>query len=802
MMQLDTSTRRTRTRVLKGGLLFALALVVWLTIQQSLPVPEPLISTEGGSSARVERAAEAAPTAVHPVLGPAREDVILRGLRLALDDGAPLCRVEVAFYSIPDWSDVDPTAGTPPVDWEAARTYRPSEKQPLHAILSDAAGVVQVPEGLAGFLEIRLLDTTYFIVRPSVLHASSLYGASTTVYCREGARLSGKVVDTAGVVVVGAEVLIDYSAQLLFEGREASLNEIGAFQPGAVRRAVSDSEGFILKGLLAKAPTRVDITHPGYAPLTIQVDPLSPSEDRAVGDVVLSAGLTAAVQLVDHLGAPLSGAVQVWAAEGPVPATEIRTDSGGNALFKGLGEGRYFVRGEASEHSPRRVVLDVKPSLAPLLLVLESARRITGTVVSRKRGAVAGASVIAFAPYGHWRATTDQQGRFMFDELPFSQVRLVATAEGFVASDRVALASGGGDCVIELRDGCMIRGQVYRERGVHFDGSSIMVRAALLGSFGRSDNRYRSTICDATGRFVLGPFQDGEYRMTADGEMDGGESTVQVSGADADLEIQLQDKPLANGVVLEGRTGKPIAGASVALDLVSTDKPGSWIFAFTREGARQFACRSGADGAFRLRVKAAGENWLRVAKSGFRPLRLPARPGMQIRLERVPLLTGRIEHSNGLPAAGARLLWVKSPRVNGLASADGRYEIEQPAREEGLLCWTSMPFTWRVVSSAQAGRIVLPAPECAVRGLLRVNGLPGVGVAITLHAIEQADAAPRLWMPSLVVRSNERGEFRLENIRAGHYLLRAIIAGRVLSHAVTAVAGEEAAIMTLSVENR
>lgn len=237
-----------------------------------------------------------------------------------------------------------------------------------------------------------------------------------------------------------------------------------------------------------------------------------------------------------------------------------------------------------------------------------------------------------------------------------------------------------------------------------------------------------------------------------------------------------------DGVVVDARTSRPIAGAAVSLFrprqtapvVESSDGGGRWRFDAIEPGSYQ------------LVVSAAGY------AAAVMPLDVPA-TGVEIALERDDLATvsGVVSDVEGGPVAGA-VVAAKPAILSGaefdrtaplpaVTDGQGRYALSLAPGHYELAAWADGYVSERRylrVERRDAAMDFALWPACAIEGrvVVRDTGRPAAGVEVVAQPRgASATAAGEFEPPEQAVRAvaGAGGQFRLDGLRAGGYALYA-----------------------------
>jgi RNA polymerase sigma factor (sigma-70 family) len=450
------------------------------------------------------------------------------------------------------------------------------------------------------------------------------------------ARIAGRVIERGGGAVGGATVRLESDAIMAPESRTVIADLQGAFvfsnlSPGSFR--ISARAG----ALMGRVAHRVTVALGGATEIAIE----------------LTRGLAIAGRVVDAIG--------------PVPGTRVRLNSDlatstagadGRYHLEGLPPGRHVITADAAGHAPAQVIVALEAADrdgVDLTLGAESA--LTGRVLGRDGGPVAGASVTAFvvradalaeSVISSAVARSDAAGRFHLAGLGPGDVRVEAEhPEGGrgVAGPFALEAASTREIEVRLGKGGMIRGTVF------WDDRS--AAAGVVASGNQSGRPGSSTMTDERGRYEIGPFPAGEVTVHVRPEVDplgaGGEvkRLSLAAGEDregVDLIIPRHDREIS-GIVL-APDGTPLTGATVG---AAADYKGvSWrpYNKYARNEGGNYTVLSEADGTFAVKHLPAGTFTVWATDPGLPEadaFRVPAGTGgVRIRFTNAGTLAGQV----------------------------------------------------------------------------------------------------------------------------------------------------------------
>ena len=381
-----------------------------------------------------------------------------------------------------------------------------------------------------------------------------------------GRFIAGRVAWPDSSPAIGAEVEVDFDP--------AFLSGLGAFNAinGRSGMGQTDEQGSFRINGLGAGPFVVKVTaRPEEAD---DSEPLWVGQASAVrpGDVIqlqLSEPLGVRGQLQDDLGQPIPAfTVIARRSSGPglIPGLGLESvtgdfeDENGEFFLKGLREGDWELIAKAEGHGiaePLKVHFPLE-SEAPIALRLDRGGVVHGIVLDSS-GEPAGDAYVSLnwgldnmarlAEFDlEFGASTNEAGRFLLMGMPTGPQELVATAEGFGASEPLAIDLAPGEeqsaIVLELSVGGSIAGTLYGEEGDPNPGRIIMVQSTLgLGV------PLRSTT-DSNGEFLFEHLRPGSYQVVS---VFGTDQGLEGDG-ESEVEQMISNMKFEVCEVLEGET--------------------------------------------------------------------------------------------------------------------------------------------------------------------------------------------------------------------------------------------------------
>ncbi|HKV11424.1 MAG TPA: carboxypeptidase-like regulatory domain-containing protein, partial [Thermoanaerobaculia bacterium] len=316
-------------------------------------------------------------------------------------------------------------------------------------------------------------------------------------------------------------------------------------------------------------------------------------------------------------------------------------------------------------------------------LALDPAARAGGVVVDESGRGIAGAEIKAtlqdtsrplfrFSQLpGGSTARSGVSGRFVLGSLvPDASYGLLVVKPGFAPARTELLPGGNASGLrIVLRTGRSAFGQVLDQRRSPVAGAQVALRPARPTDMRA---RVRETLfptapfegtTDAAGRFELAHLPAGTYDLTVRGRGFAPLTVPTLTLPEGNGATDLGSVLLAPGVSLAGVVadpqGRPLEGAEVWARTAS-DETG--IFALPMRDPGPPDAVTGADGAFRLEDRAAGESLsISARRAGYGSsevprVSLPAEEAVKIVLSPASRVSGRALGPDEKPVPGARVV--------------------------------------------------------------------------------------------------------------------------------------------------
>ena len=305
---------------------------------------------------------------------------------------------------------------------------------------------------------------------------------------RTGVRLTGFVIDGAGLPVVGAEVSAEIekgaadralapTAQAVDAGVSTPLDAgSGSGSAAPAKVAVAAPTGidgrFVVEGL-DPGRYRVRVVGTGLLPAEVRFVPVPSDATRiivsrqvTIEGVVTDGGKPAANITVGVRGDAIGGEL------------DAKSDAAGKFVFANLPEGRYQLfawQGALAARAVRVGRLGAGP-FAPVELRLEPASIVIGRVIDRDEGTGVVAA-IELRPSGDDQAPryarSGEDGLFKIEGVPDGKWIADAFSPGYVSPGGVELEAGRGIPELALRRGATIEGKVVDADGKPIAGAEV-----------------------------------------------------------------------------------------------------------------------------------------------------------------------------------------------------------------------------------------------------------------------------------------------------------------------------------------
>jgi Carboxypeptidase regulatory-like domain len=477
-----------------------------------------------------------------------------------------------------------------------------------------------------------------------------------------GARLTGFVVDGAGLPVAGAEV----SAELEHGAPDRALAPLPPTGPAAAGSAAPDAgvardaamgdagtalaiapltaaDGrFVVEGLVP-GRFRVRVTGAGLLPAEVRYVPVPSDEAR-----IVVARQVAIDGTVTDGGKPVANATVGLRGDAIGGTIELRTSAAGAFHFANLPEGRYQLfawQAALAARTVRIARLGAGP-FGPVELRLEAASIVVGRVIDRDEGTGLAAAV-ELRPSGDDQAPryvrSGDDGVFRIEGVPSGRWIADAFVPGYLSPGGIELEAGRGVAEIALAGGGAISGRVLDGDGHPIAGAQVRALTAGTSAAEVSAEVDRDKLRRFSGRTAA------PVPVSPAGVLDHDPEFV----ARGELGVMVGPIPPIPP------PGAHVAQTAVAIDPSLAGEPAG----LPGDPARGSIWTTGADGSYRIRGFARAKVTVLASASGFAEARghqIAIEPGQVVAgvdlvLTPGTLILGKVSDQHGAPVIGAQV---------------------------------------------------------------------------------------------------------------------------------------------------
>ena len=594
-----------------------------------------------------------------------------------------------------------------------------------------------------------------------------------------GRQARGRVVDTDGNPVAGAEVKLTWPEQK--QSRFASL-----LREDATEAVATNEQGAFRIAAVNTGEYNLSVSHAEHvSPGALPVEVPEGRGEIDLGEFTLVPGAEILGVVVDPDQEPVEGASirfrsYGWARDQERTAT---TDADGNFRLAGLPHEQIDLTVEAEGYA-LSTLQGARPATGePILIQLARGASLSGRVLTAAGTAAAGARVnlepddSTRMRVRDWylrdtRTRTDGDGHFSFGHVIPGLWFVEASAGNEAArTDRLELVSGS-ERTVELRLHAQDRltvivtapsGQPVTEARIRLEPKD----AGQSSEYGTTDGSGRARLEVAAGPATVTV----EHPEHVDERRE-----IVVEPGDTELAVQLQAGAEISGFV-RSETGTPATATVEA----HTERAANTDVDIRRYLYPPTTTLSGSDGSFRLTGLEAGRYFL-VARAAGHPESGPAEPidvdgrdvaGVEIVLESGASLRGAV---TGLPPADLAQVTITTTRL-------AQWQTATPDSEGNFIIENLAPGTWQVaarrgdsftartvertVTIAAAGTdefVELPFERgLRLTGQVLTAGVPLVGGRVNAMHLRNEDERH--------AEVDQQGRFELDGLEAGSYRL-------------------------------
>lgn len=489
-------------------------------------------------------------------------------------------------------------------------------------------------------------------------------------------------------------------------------------------------------------------------------------------EIVLSAGPTIVLQLVEPDGSPVAGA-----RAATLPNHSAVSDSDGVVRLRGRTTGLDAVNVTAPLHASVTVMIDTDDPRAVVhrTVTLEPGAWVGGTVLDPDGHPAPNATVWIDTEAGTWRdlVVTDDSGAWQIGDIGPGKHAVYATAWGRADAPDVAFEHSGvrarAGLVLRLGRATLIEGDVIDAAGAPVAQASVNIAGA--GSYDRF------ATADAFGRFAVGEPPGRAYEIYANTPT-GVSRVVTIAPGDAGPHrLTMMPSSIAGTVV--DTAGVPVDGAAIS----------------ARGERDHYRAQTDAHGRFDLGGVIPGLYEITVEHGAHTHDPLPSLittagdRGVALVVPRLAAITGRVVAGGApVPAFGvaissateaaedARPLVVRNPdgrfMVRGLDAGRDRVTIVAP----GFASRTIEAVELAAGATTDLGDLALGRGRAISGRVADESGVPVAGAAVTVYVTRPRMPSDDGWRDMLVgartVRTGRGGHYHLEGLPPGTTALR------------------------------
>ncbi len=655
---------------------------------------------------------------------------------------------------------VDPALGDEAMSMSREELLLYLLNSPMQWSMTDADGLANFPR--LPFMEYRV----YVDKEPWAQQSSKLTidgDRQLTLILEKGATIEGVVRSRSGSAIEGALIRLEMS--------DAQWNQVTRPLP----MVNSDIDGrFVVQGLAA-GTVELHVEAKGFRRNTLRGVTIEAQGNSSV-EVELQPGAVLEGYVRSTSGTPLAG-VKV-AAEGRSRAlradsAKTETDEDGHFLFDTLGVGLYRLVATSPGLKEERQEFQTGPE--PVELVMAKAMVVSGQVVDPDGKPLFRARVSQLSWRGGDGVVTDRSGHFALPLLVEADQITIQAAR--FRRETIDIDASGGDLgIIQLSTAETIEGIVYSPDGTPLSGARVVANRIRREGENRSF-RNDSAIAwsDGEGHFRLELSRaDSSWKVSASfPEMLSSESVELYPAGNAVTGIHLV---LRWGTELSGivtGNGVPISDAKVTIRQSSSRGAGS-ITALSDE-AGFYSIPGLKSGEYTLRGSAEGFGDLSMSElilqeSEQRRLDLELKPEMY--------LTGVVIDRFGAPISSAQLRIRDSTGAwrRGVSDMDGAFSVNQLASGLVHLRGDASGYLRTIINQLDPSlgpvEVVLEK-EYQLRGVV-VDSETGEAISRAIVEVKLAGDGNRRTERD---RANDQGLFRVDDLRAGDYIVKATATG-------------------------
>lgn len=521
-------------------------------------------------------------------------------------------------------------------------------------------------------------------------------------------------------------------------GKKVPLDDVEIQVVGTNLKGRSDDEGTFTIQDLPSGTHQIHVVAAGFPEKEVAVE-LSPEKTSEVTVPLVGQGIVSGKVLQANNEQPISGATVELVGSGQ----SAESDGDGVFVIKEVPTGPGELAVSAQGFATNRADLIVEEKERSQRILLYGAGILSGTVLSDgDNEPIEGAKVAIDGK--RLSTTTDSDGRFSLPSIPAGNVRVLISATGYRTAKIDKEVSSGRTTQLKARleGGAVLAGKVI-------DGTTNkpVANAEVLASVVNSP-----LITDEAGLFKAEGVKAGSAKITANAS--GFKSKVVTitlkPGEDSVVEIKLLGDAKLRGTLIDQVTRQPIANAELKIaDTILTTK-------------------TNADGAFLFDGPRSGPAKIEINAKGYPSQSFPEKLSSgQItqaswELAGASVLTGTVKDlAKDAPVPGA-IATIAGTKISVKSDKDGKFKLEKLPALPVMLKITAAGYNPQTVEQD-----ITPNKPATIEVVLGGDAILVGKVYDTISNRPIPNAKIGIAGNSLATRSNEKGEFRLENVFGG-----------------------------------
>lgn len=522
------------------------------------------------------------------------------------------------------------------------------------------------------------------------------------------------------------------------KGRKVPLDDVEIQVVGTNLKARSDDDGAFQIPNLPAGKHQIQIGAAGFPDKEIEVE-LSSENSSEVKVPLVGRGIISGKVLQANNEQPISGAKVELSGSGQA----AESDGEGVFLIKDIPTGPGELIVSAGGFATNHVEVIVKEEEKSHQILLFGAGILSGTVVSDSDSKpIAGATISIEGK--RLSAMTDSNGHFSLPSIPAGIVRVLISAPGYRTAkiDKQVISGRTTQLQARLEGGAVLAGKVI-------DGTT---NKPIANAEVRATNVSLPLVTDEAGSFKADGVKGGSATVTATASgFKSKEVTINLKpGEETMVEFQLQGDAKLTGSLIDQLTREPIANANLQIaDTVLTAKTNS-------DG--EFVIDGPRSGPAKIEVTAKGypsHTFSEKLESGRITQAAWELAGDAVLMGTVKDLAKNAPVADAVATIAGTKVFVESDK-------DGKFKFDKLPALPVMLKITAAGYNPQTVEQD-----ITPNKPASIEVLLGGDAVLVGKVYDTISKEPIPNAKVGLAGNPLATRSNEKGEYRLENVFGG-----------------------------------